>query len=214
VFGCASLLIQDSFERGKAFKLFTTRCQLHRGDTRFIETTDEVPPFDGSYVLKISVTDGMAPDTGRSCAACPPDHATERNEISFGDPLNLVRQNELWYQFSFYIPSTYPKDTLRNTIHQYKEWQSEIYDNHPVCGSISPFYTIKIYPFPRYFVFEAVINHTEKISGSDNLVFSCNHARIKKSSLHLNYDTWYTVRTHMIYNKKDNGVIETWIDRK
>jgi len=208
VAGCMSLPIVDSFEREKVFDLFATKFQLHKGDLRFVETTSEVSPIDGEYVLKISVTHGMGADIGRSCPTCSGDTTTERNEISFGDPLGNFGNQELWYQYSFFLPSTYPKNKQPNIVHQYKEWESERYSNHPVCKRISPFYYHTVHPHASHFVFEVEIDRTRKIAGS------CDHENLRRSRIDLKYDTWYTVRTHMVYERKENGIVETWIDGK
>jgi hypothetical protein len=203
---CVSLPIEDSFEREKAFEIFSAKFQLHKGNQKFVETTSEVKPVDGAYALKISVAGGMAANIGRSCPTCKGDIKTERNEISFGDPLGMWGVEELWYQYSFYLPSSYPKNESWNIVHQYKEWESERYSNHPVCKSISPFYYHVVHPYTTQFAFDVQIDRTRRIEGT------CNHERLKTSHIVLEYDIWYTVRTHMVYDRKENGVVETWID--
>ncbi len=155
---------------------------------------DDVGAIDGDNAAMVLVRSGDHALVGRS------GDATERAEIE--SQQEIVRfDEEVWYTFSVFIPSSYPRADNRAVIHQIKENTTAV--DGEACPLASPFFAVEVRGADEYAVI--VIRVTYSVD--------CSHDKPMRRQFTVPYDEWHTIQVHMLpSHDPETGFVTAWIN--
>ena len=152
---------------------------------------DSVGPVDGRSALQVTVQPGDHAQVGRSGSS------TERAEIQSTEEIVRFDQ-EVWYTFSFLVPSSFPRANNRTIIHQIKE---NVRGGN--CEKASPFFAVEAQGGENYVA--VVIRVAASVD--------CSHEKPMRRQVAVAYDEWHTIRVHMLpSHDPQKGFVTAWVD--